>query len=261
MSLEVYRKINSFFANLCEDERSRIQCIIKEKKFSIELNDFLNFKPKDIDENEFSSHISSTLFLFKNNRAFGKQLITSFEAILRKVLVTDVIFESRKYNDFRGITADLGIIDYTFKRLLLADMFKEMEYGQGILVIPFATCLYPLYMSDVQRINYKAIPFLYVLDIIDEFPKKELEEFNGLWRLNDDWNYARDFIKKYWAKKDKSFKISQFKKIKNIQFSNPFSFAYTTIGLFYIGKISDYLILHKKYVEKEYIEYKNKGIK
>ena len=86
MSVEVYRKINSFFANLCEDERSRIQYIIKEKKFSIELNDFLNFKPKDIDNDEFNSHISSTLSLFKNNRAFGKQLVLLLKQYLEKFL-------------------------------------------------------------------------------------------------------------------------------------------------------------------------------
>lgn len=244
---ELHTAINKMFADNKYDKK--LESIIQKHNFNTTSEHLLEFHNSEIcSVKDYKEYVDSTLELFKLNRANGKKLLSSLEKYLRNVLISIPLYKTGNGNAFTNIFMDTGLKYNVYSWIVLADCYPQViHYSNALVVVPFETCQYPWYNTDTKRLNIKGIDYSRPCNI--KYMKSESEEFNGKWGIDNDYNYAKEAIKKY-IYKNKKATVDKFIKIK-LKNSDIGTFSLAKVGcnLVFIGKTSDYLKLHKKYIE------------
>ena len=243
-NFQLFREI----LTICSKNKSTLTNIFKEKGFDVTKDEIIGiFVEKDTELVKYAKIcISSTLEQLYQGKFWGDRYISPIGASFREALITSRVYKVSLFRN-RGYwwhdTEYNNILSYP----LLSNMYpNEKGYSKALIVIPFMITPYPWLFLSENRLNLKAFDFIkgrYNLSA-----EKKIDEFDGKWRLNHLFDDYRRILRRYVFKEKKLFPD------KFLEYEGSNGKKYHIISCkgvdFFAGRTEDYLVLHKKYIEK-----------
>lgn len=219
--------------------------IIQEQQFNISTKEFLPiFNDSKCSLDEFNEYVDATIYLFMNNRISGNKTLISLQALLRSELITKPLKKIANHKSLQNLSQlQMGLKFNSFAWIALADRYPQNNiYSNGLVIVPLISAKQPWYDSSAKRLEVKKLELHSPRYL--KYKNTKHETFSGKWRASEEYNYARTFINKQ-ILRDKGIEAQKFIKIKDYKGVKNFSIVVYFEYVFFIGKTSDYLKLHK----------------